>query len=843
MGVGSGGHVLLSRKTAGLVADLRGEGVSLRELPGEYWLKDFPEPVGLFQALIHGVPQPPPPTPLTNIILPPTRFVGREQEICDIQRRVALTRLLTLLGPGGMGKTRLAFHVALTLLGRYPAGVWLVELSQLPAHSEVHAVAQEILRVLEVKEEPGRALTDTLIDFLRPRHVLLVLDNCEHVVAACADLVKSLLRACPDLNVLATSRERLRIPGETAWKVPRLSLPDPRETPPHDATPADRLMRYEAVQLFVDRALASDESFALTDENADAVVHLCQQLDGMPLAIELAAARVNVLTVQKMVERLHDRFRIFVAKDRTEEIRRKTLRALIDWSYDLLPEAERRLLQRLSVFAGGFTWEAASAICAGDEVPDDEIEVLDLLGHLVDKSLVDADQQGADQRYRLLQTIQQYARDRLRESNQEAHFRTRHRDWYLQQAEQAQRGLLGATPKEWFDYLETEHDNLRAALAWSLEQEDAPASLRLGWAIYQFWATRGYVAEGREHLDRILALPGAAGETVERARALYAAGLLARWQGDYGAATSLWQASLYISLSLEDRSGTAGSLQQLGWVAVQQDDYESAQLLYTESLIVHRALGDRHGMAGSLNALGVLADLREEYDAAQRIFEESLAISQALGFQSAAADSLHHLAGVAYMQGDYAAARRRCGEALARWQPMGNKRGIAMALNTLGNIAVEEGDYATAQQRLEESLDLFRELGDRSNVPGLLYNLGEVALLRGAEGQAAAHCREGLKLYAEQRNRHGIAGCLKVLGKVAIRAGQWDRAARLLSASAATESGSGSVAPDASADLGEQVATLRARLGEDAFATEWARGQELMLDQAVAEALLPVGAF
>jgi predicted ATPase len=490
---GHGGQVLLSQATYHLVREALPEDASLTDL-GAHRLKDLQQPEHLFQLLHPALPADFPPLHSLeafahNLPRQLTSFIGREREMGEVKEFLATTRLLTLTGSGGCGKTRLALQVAADLLEAYADGVWLVELAAL---ADPTLVPQTVASALGVREQPVRPLTETLVDYLQPKVLLLILDNCEHLLTASAQLANALLRSCPRLRMLASSRQGLGIAGERTYRVPSLSLPQPRPLPP-----VERLTDYEAVRLFVERAVFTQPSFAITDQNAPAVAQVCERLDGIPLAIELAAARVKALPVEKLNERLDDMFRLLTGGSRTALPRQQTLRALIDWSYDLLSEPERALLRRLSAFAGGWTLEAAEAVGVGEGV--EEWEVLDLLTSLVEKSLVLYEEREGEGRYRLLETVRQYARDRLLESEEGEAVRTRHLEFFLHWAEQGP-GL---------ERLETEHDNLRAALAWSGAQRQGDVGLRLGGAMGGFWHVRGYWTEGRERLAGVLALLGA----------------------------------------------------------------------------------------------------------------------------------------------------------------------------------------------------------------------------------------------------------------------------------------------------------------------------------------------
>jgi non-specific serine/threonine protein kinase len=758
-----------------------------------------------------------------NLPVELTSFIGREAETAAVQQRLATAPLLTLTGPGGSGKTRLARHVAARLLAEYPEGVWFVDLAPL---ADPSLVAQTVAAVLGVREEPGRPLTETLIEFLRPKALLLLLDNCEHLVEAGAPLAQALLLACPGLRILATSREALGVAGEQPFPVPPLSLPglgvrcwglgvgegvrsvrtpNPQHPSPstEHATPnpqrptPDTLLQYEAVRLFAERATLSQPRFTLCAANGAAVAEICCRLDGIPLAIELAAARLKVLSVEQIAARLDDVFRLLTGGSRTALPRHQTLRATMDWSYDLLSPPERVLLRRLSVFAGGWTLEAAEAVGVGDGI--EEWEVLDLLTSLVGKSLILYEERGGEGRYRLLETVRQYARERLLDSAETAAVWDRHLAWAAMLAERAGPELRGPRQGEWLERLEREHDNLRAALRWPGAPGQAEAGLRLCGALWLFWDVRGYWTEGREHLARLLALPGAEARTAARAEALSGAGVLAWLQNDWGAARALHEESLTIFRELGDKQGVANSLRLLGEVARDQGDWGAARALLEDGLAIFRELGNKWGIAWSLRALGWVAFEQGDCGAARALLEQSLAIHRDLGDKWGIAWSLRALGWVAFEQGDCGAARAFSEEGLPLFRALGNKEGAAGTLMNLGGVAREQGDYPVARSLFEECLAIFRELGQRE---GIVRGLGGLAVV------AAAH-------------------------------GQPERAARLFGAAEGLREGIGAPLPRADRAEHRSITAVRAALGEEAFAAAWAEGRAMGLPQAVEYAMEP----
>ncbi|HLZ26640.1 MAG TPA: tetratricopeptide repeat protein, partial [Chloroflexota bacterium] len=601
-------QVVVSAVTADLVREALSPVLGLRDL-GLHQLKDVDGAERVWQ-LVHPRLRSdfPPllsvPTTLHNLPNQLSSFVGRERAVAELDGLLATARLLTLTGPGGIGKTRLALRVALDLLADYPDGVWLVRLDAL---ADSALVAGAVANVLRVREQPGRVLQEVLANALSARHLLLVLDSCEHLLPACAELADALLQASPRLQIVATSRERLGVPGEVVWQVPSLGLPASESAPA-----ADELSTYEAVRLFADRAAAARPGFAVTNLNADSVAQVCRRLDGLPLALELAAARMNALSVEQLAQRLDDRFRLLtgptsraarvasgtLSGSRTALLRQQALRATIDWSYDLLSEPERVLLRRLAVFAGEWTLEAAEAVCAGEET------VFDQVCSLVDKSLVRVEANPTG-RYRLLETIREYALERLEASGEAEALRRRHTEYFLALVEQAAPELRGAGQLVWFKRLEAEYENVRAALLWTLERPDADLALRLGGALWYFWWIRSHSSEGRQLLERVLAI--STGATLARATVLNATGYLASALDELDQASALHALALAISRELGDRPGVAMSLRCLGRVALLQGEYARADELLHEALALLRELGDRWGIGLALNNLANLS--------------------------------------------------------------------------------------------------------------------------------------------------------------------------------------------------------------------------------------------
>jgi predicted ATPase/class 3 adenylate cyclase len=793
MSAAHGGQVLLSQAVVDGMRERLPAAVSLRDL-GRVRLKDLSTPEHVYQVVHPQLRQEFPAlrsleTTPNNLPQQVTRFIGREKQLAQLQRLLTKTRLLTLTGSGGCGKTRLGLQVAADSLERFPDGAWLVELAPL---SDPALVPQAVATVLGLKEAKGKPIGETLTDYLKDKRLLLLLDNCEHLLDGCAQLATILVRKCPHLTVLASSREALGLGGEQAYRVPSLSLPDPKQA----HTPAS-VAPFEAVQLFTDRAFLARSDFQLTHQNASMLASICHRLDGIPLAIELAAARVRSLSVEEIDGKLGQRFRLLTGGSRTALPRHRTLRSLIDWSYDLLNDPEKILLQRLSVFAGGWTLEAAELVCAGDGVQDGD--VLDLLTSLCDKSLVLVEQNDGNYRYRLLETVRQYARERLLESGGCDALQEQHRDYFLALAEEAEPQLLGAEQAVWLGRLEEEHDNLRTALEWSRAEVGAQAGLRLCGALLRFWSMRGHFPEGRQWCARILAKTGHGERTPDRAKALNAAGALAYHQGDYRAARALHEEGLAIWRGLGDRRGLANSLNNLGNVVCEQGDLASARALHEESLAIVRELGDRSGVGRSLCNVGIVAHEQGDFAYATKLLKESLAVMRELGDRVSTAALLGNLGRVALLQDDYPAAQALYEESLAIRRQLGDRRGIADTLINLVDVSQSQGNYATARKLFEESLVISRQLADRR---GISFSL---------ESRAA--------LFA------AVGGSL--------------RAARLWGAAERLREEIGSpLATNERPRYDARLAAARTALGDDAaFDRAWQEGRDLTLEQAIELAL------
>jgi predicted ATPase/class 3 adenylate cyclase len=842
LAAGHGGQTLLSLAAAELARDDLPEDVSLRDL-GQHRLKDLQRPEQVYQLLHAGLPEGFPPLRTLdrhphNLPVQLTTFIGREREIAEVQRLLDGTRLLTVTGTGGCGKTRLALQTGANRLEEHPDGVWWVELAPL---TEPELVPQAVADAVGLREEPGRPLLASLTEYLKPRSLLLVLDNCEHLVHACADLVDRLLRSCPELHLLATSREPLGVAGETTWRAPSFELPSLPSTT--RATPAEvsALSQCEAVRLFIDRARSSRPEFSVTDQNAPAVAQVCHQLEGIPLAIELAAARVRVMSVDQIQARLDDRFGLLTGGSRSLQPRQQTLRAAIDWSYDLLSVEERSLLQRLSVFAGGGTLEAVEAVCVGEGI--DPADGLDLLGRLVDKSLVlmeepDAGRPGEEVRYRLLETIRQYARTLLQQNGHLEATRARHRDWCLEFAARAEARLWTAEETVWVERLDAEHDNLRAALEWSREEAGgAEPGLRLAGLLWKFWELRGHVGEGRRWLESAL-LRREEAPPPARGLPLQGAGNLARDEGDLTRARELYEESLGLLREMGHTRGVANALINLGNVALDEGGYDRAAALYEESLALLRGLGYPPGIALALNNLARVTRCRGDSDRAAALCRESLALYRQMGVKWGIAMALDNLGEVEQARGDLDRAVACHEESMALRREIGATAGVALSLKNLGRVAAARGDPTLAAARCEEALALLRDGGQKPEIADCLCRLADASREQGELERAARLCEEALTMYRHVGSTGGIADCLEQFAAIAAAQGQSERAARLLAAASTQRQGAQpDLTPAERSRWARLQAEARSGLGEAAFTAAWQAGAAMPLEEVVAYVL------
>ena len=728
MSAAHGGQVILSQAVVDGMAGRLPDSVNLRDL-GSVRLRDLSRPEHVYQVLHPRLRQDFPAlrsleaTP-NNLPQQVNSFVGREGVLEEVKKVFAGTRLLTLLGAGGLGKTRMSLQLAADLIDDYPDGVWFVELAPL---SDPSLVAQAVASVLGVIEEPAGSVQEGLVKHVKDRRLLLILDNCEHVVQPCAELAKTLLRSGPELKVLATSRESLRLSGEATFAVPPLALP-PRDR----AIGAAGLTEYESARLFRDRAVAAQRGFVVTDKNAPAIAEICRTLDGIPLALELAAARVRALSVEAIAGRLSDRFRLLTGGDRASPHRQQTLRACIDWSYNLLTAAEKAILRRLAVFSGGWTLEAAERIGA-DHPSFVGYEVLDLLTHLVDKSLVQVDADGG--RYGLLETVRQYAEEQLAEAAEQNETRTRHLAYFVDFAEEASPQLMGPEQGMWLERLESERENLLLAHRWCDRADGGgELGLRLLCAVRVFWFTRGLGVLGMRLMSEALERPGAQERTLLRCKALDAAAYLGYFIGRYGEAQRYEEEGLSIARQIEDKDRVVAALALLGAVSLANQDSQAARRYLVECLALARELGDTLRLEQALTGLAEVYRVEGDLDQAEPLYAESLALNRKEGAGSNIAVNLLNLAMVAVGRGSPEAARSALAEAFQIADAITSRSAGRNALDVAAGLAAILENWARASRIYGAAQFELEETGVRREAADEAFLMPLIASARAALG-------------------------------------------------------------------------------------------------------------
>ncbi len=769
-----------------------------------------------------------------NLPVQLTPLIGREHEIHAVYSllRQPEVRLVTLTGPGGVGKTRLALQVATELVDDFDGGVCFVPLAPI---TDPDLVAPTVAQALGLKETGDQPLLDLLKASLQDKQPLLLLDNFEQVLGAVSWLA-DLLADCPSLKILVTSRAVLHIRGEHAFPVPSLALPDFTHLPESEA-----LSQYAAVALFLERARAVNPDFQLTPANTRAIAEICIRLDGLPLAIELAAARIKLLPPQALLARLRYRLHVLTSAARDVPPRQQTLRNTLAWSYDLLDAQEQRLFRRLSVFVGGCTLEAVEGLyMAFGEMPTD---VLDGMATLLDKSLLQqTEQEGEEPRLVMLETIREYGLEALAESGEMESTRQAHATYFLRLSERAELELGGPQQAAWLEQLEREHDNLRAALQWTLEPagdekagQRSETALRLGGALYMFWWTHGHWSEGRTFLERALATSEGIPASVQ-AKALYAAASLSFIQSHYERSEALSSESLPLYQKLGDQRGIALSLWVLGNIAWVRSDTAQARSLLEEALALFKEVDDKEYAAYSLFSLGLLAGSQGEYARACALYEESSAFFREIEHKRGIAHSLSQLAQALFVsQGDQARVRFLLEECLALSHEVGFKEGIAAARCLFGQLALSQRDLATAHAEVEQSVMLYKEMGHRHGTAESLSAFGKVLAAEGDYATARTLYEESLVLSEALGEKWLTAACLVGLGEVVAAQQKLAWAAQLWGAADALRDAIGvPIPPVERADYERSLSATRVHLGERAFAAAWSQGRAMTPEQALA---------
>jgi predicted ATPase/class 3 adenylate cyclase len=867
MSAGHGGQTLISQATQELIRDEMPEGISLRDL-GDRRLKDLIRPEHIHQLVIPNLPADFPPLKTLDIYrhnLPAqtTSFIGREKEMAEIKLALEKHRLVTLTGSGGTGKTRLSLQVAAELVEQYPDGVWFIELAPL---TDPALIPQTMLSVLGVSEQQGKSALQSLTDHIHEKKLLFILDNCEHLIEACAKVADSLLSDSQALKILASSREALGVKGEMAWHVPSLSMPDMKQLPT-----IEQLSQYEAVRLFIERASLAQQHFTVTKDNAPAIAQICFRLDGIPLAIELAAARVKVIKAEQIAERLTDRFRLLTGGSRTALPRQQTLRAMIDWSYDLLAENEKLLLRRLAVFTGGWTLELAEQICSDEKI--DALEVLDMLGRLVDKSLVSVNEDDAETRFRMLETVRQYAREKLFESGEGELIRDRHAQCFLQFAEKAEPEIRGRDQLHWLNLLELDHDNLRAALEWTRDH-DINACLRLATILWRLWDLRSYNTDAFTWADQLLDLTEGVSPAV-RAKALVSAAnyfgnsqeadrvkrmvdmaaLLAEQVNDKAslavalrsqgqllmfanlqAALELFERSLALCRQINDSWEMSITLYMLGLLAANfQNDRPRALSLYEEGIQQARLSGDRRRISLGLAYLAFLNLDQGNPAAARTLYVEGLALVREIEDRRVIHERLGDIAMVDIFLEDYTQAEKSLNLICSFSREVGDPAGLIPSLLNLGVIAWARGDLTLFAEKLAEALPVAGQLNNRLWIANVLFHQSVCDRLNRKWSAARENLTQSLKLNIAENVPWGIYGCLDAFGILATAQGSAERAALLFGAAQKMRD---TIPPWAEfpifrRDRESALASARSALGNIAFAEAYAKGQAMTSEEAI----------
>lgn len=827
MSVAYGGQILLTQDTFKNINGMLPENVSLRDM-GERRLKDLFRPERIHQIVTSGLENDFPALKtlderLNNLPIQLTSFVGREEEIRQIRNLFNSTRLLTLTGTGGVGKTRLAIHIAADLTDDFSDGVWFADLASL---SEESLILLTLFRSLRVKEDPNQTLEESLLNYLRNKEVLIIFDNCEHLIDASARLTEKLLSVCPKLKIIATSREALKCSGEQTHLVLSLAIPDPNEK-----VTSEILSQYESAKLFIDRAKTLNPSFKINNDNAPALAEICYQLDGIPLALELAAARTNVLSVEKINERLSNRFHLLSGGKRTAIPKQQTLKALIDWSHNLLSESEKILFRRLTVFSRGWSLEAAEQVCPHEKLSVEDI--LDMLSLLHDKSLIIYDKE--QERYQMLESIRQYGDDQLNISGEKIPMKKNHFNYFLQMADESVTKLSGSSQKEWINKLETEYSNFQSALYFIMEEQQFESAAKLATGIGRYLEIRGYITEAKRWFKDILEGKDEI-NPLQRSNVLNWAGTFEWISGDFPAATHFYEESLRIRKQIGDKQGIANTLNNLGLVAIAQDESEIGINLLEEGLKVFKEVSDKPLIADALLNLGSALAKYNINDKGTSVLTESLDIYRELGDKRGMSMALHNLGSLANYDLDYTLGQSLYEECLVLQKELGDRRGVALTLNNLGALISYQGKSVEAEDILEQSVILHREVEDKAGLANALNNLGFIKFNLGKNETALNLQREGLTLRNLMGNSEASYSIIGIAEGLSIKFP--DRATMLLGAMDKIFHPLDQILEtEIKAVYDKTILTLKETLGAAHFMKHFNEGKKLNLEKAIELAL------
>lgn len=841
MSAGHGGQVLISGTTYALVRDSLPANTELIDL-GNRRLKDLLRPEHLYQLRAPGLLSTFPPLKtldafVNNLPVQITSFIGREKEIDEIKQKLSEHHLVTLTGPGGTGKTRLSLQIAADLLDQFHHGVWFIELAPL---TDPALIPQTILSAIGIPEQTGMPPLELLLDYLRDKKSLVILDNCEHLLDASASVANTILSSAPHLKILASSREALRLRGEAIYPVPSLSLPDVKNLPV-----IEQLSQYEAVRLFIDRAMLVAPHFSVDQANAPFLAQICHRLDGIPLAIELAAARIKLLTVEQIAARLDDRFRLLTGGSRTLLPRQQTLRALIDWSYDLLSEPERLFLRRLSIFAGGWTLEAAEEVCSGDG-PDDisSYDVLDLLSQLVNKSLVIVGEQtktdhvphpaAGTLRYRMLETIREYAQEKLAAEGGSEGLRQRHLSYYVKLTAQAGPELYRSSQTVWLDSLDDELDNLRRALEWSLATDVASGMRMVAGPMYRFWVFHSTWRELGSWLRQLTQRYDQFDPLLARALASQAQCVM-NSEGNFNEARQIVEKSLQIARDLSDKHSEAFSLSTLGGFTLLQGNVSDAVPLLEKALALYRELDDTAGQALTLDWLAIN---NSDLERATRYAQEGLRLCRELGDLAGVASILTTLARLTYSRGEFSSPGPWLDEVLAIARQLGDRVREDEALITYGTLAYWQDDYAQAVSYYEQGISLGEKIGYRyQNLWAQIY-MAYAVMKQGDYQRARSLFEEGIRGMKEANLVIGLVFAMEGLASLYVKEGIFQRAVLLFAWADTTRGRMGDTRPPVEqTSVDRDLAVLRSQMDDSSFETLWREARGLTQEGAIVIAL------
>ena len=801
MSAGHGGQILLSQTAHDLLTNNLPKDAQLLDM-GEHNLKDVLQTQHIYQLNPPDLPAEFPPLKTQkiknhNLPVKLTSFIGRERELAETTKRLAEARLLTLIGPGGTGKTRLSIKLGGDQLALYPDGVWLIELAPL---TDPAPIMQTIASVFGLRESTGRPLIELVMDYLRAKSALIIFDNCEHLIDACAKIAETLIQTCENLKILASSREALGVLGEITYRVPSLSLPAAQNSV------TSEMMEFESVHLFVDRASAANPNFKLTNDNAFSVAKVCRRLDGIPLALELAAARARVLSVEQIAERLDDRFRLLTGGSRTALPRQQTLRALIDWSYDLLSEPEKILFRRLAVFVGGWTLEAAEAVCSGERV--ESYEVLDLLAQLVDKSLVIAEEKSGAVRYHRLETIRQYAREKLFETNEAASIRDRHLDYFIERAKLSEKKIVSMWFGDFIHDKSIEDDNIRTALTWAVDNHPVKAMelVTLNLTVWT-WFLQGYIFEIRDWCETILA------------------------RVDSLPPEDIQPDANFLRLKARLWNRLAQALMNLG-------DHTGSQSAAEKSVALARELSVDEILSEALGSVGIGALYSGNPEYAQKVTEEGIEISESKGYPWVKLWTYNTMIHIANITGDKAKAQEFKDKHKAVLREEGASVDPAEDKLDQSEKAFLKGEIETSVRLTEEALAILADRGDKYRLVNTLSGSAHFLREQGQLAEALVFYRRSIRLWQDFGHRGAVAHQLECFGLIALVKGQPARAAKLISAAESLREVVNSVrTPTEQKEFEGARLELKTHMDESEFNNIWQEGRSMTMEQAIEFAL------